>query len=146
MVELLVASAILVTAFLGASAVAQKSLQVSRQSAHAAQASFLLEEGAEAVRVLRDNGWSNISSLAISSTYYPLYAAGTWTLSVTPNTAGIFERTVAVSNVTRDSNSNIASTGTVDTHIKFFTVTVSWMEGASTITKTLSFYLTDIHS
>ncbi len=146
MIELLVSSAILVTAFLGATAVAQKSLQVSRQAAHTAEASFLLEEGAEAVRIFRDNAWTNISSLDASTTYYPVYSSGTWSLNTTPASTGIFNRGITVSDVYRDGSNNIAASGTLDSNIKLFTITVSWQEGGSTISKSLSFYLANLFS
>ena len=143
---MLVAVAIITVSILAAMAVAQKSLYVARQALHSTQAAFLLEEGAEAVRVLRDNGWSNISSLSPNTTYYPSFS-GTWTLSTTPVSVGSFTRTVTVTNVNRDSSSqDIALTGTDDPQTKLITVTVAWTEGGNTKTKTLSFYVLDIFS
>src|SRR3989344_4976145 len=85
-VEMLVAIAIITASILAATAVAQKSVYVARQAFHATQASFLLEEGAEAVRIVRDNAWSNISSLTADLNYYPTFSGGTWVLSQTANT------------------------------------------------------------
>ena len=149
MIELLIASAIIVSAFLASSGVAQKSLQVSRQSVHAAQASFLLEEGAEAVRILRDNAWSNITSLSTSTVYYPTFSSGTWTLSATPSTVDIFTRTVELDLVERDATSADilppGGSGVANVNgTKLVTVNVSWPEGGTTITKTLSFYISNI--
>ncbi len=146
-IEVLIAASIISVSILAATAVAQKSVYVSRESLHITQAGFLLEEGAEAVRIVRDNAWSNVSSLALNTNYYPAFSGGTWTLSSTANTVGIFTRTVSVASVMRDNTTkDISSSGTVDTGTKLITVKVSWNEGGSTLSKTLSFYIMNIFS
>ena len=145
MVEVLIISSIITLSMLASMAVAQKSLFVSRQAVHSTHASFLLEEGAEAVRILRDNAWSNISVLTPGNTYYPTFSGGTWTLSSTPNTIGVFTRTVSIATVLRDNiTSDISLSGTDDPGTKLVTVTVSWLEAGVTVSKTLSFYIFDI--
>ncbi|TSC78050.1 MAG: Uncharacterized protein G01um101424_184 [Parcubacteria group bacterium Gr01-1014_24] len=144
-IEILVAASIITVSILAAMAVAQKSVYVSRQAFHASQVAFLLEEGAEAVRILRDNAWSNISSLNSGTNYYPAFSGGTWILSSTANTVGIFTRTVVIASVNRDNTTkDIGSIGTDDPGTKLVTVTVSWLEGGITITKTLPFYIINI--
>ena len=147
-VEILIAVSIISVAVLAAMAVSQKSIAVARQSAHTVQAGFLLEEGAEAVRILRDNAWTNISSLTAGTTYYPTFSAGTWTLSTTPNTVDIFTRTVVIANVNRDNTTKdiVSSGGSNDVGTKLVTVTVSFSEGGTTVTKTLPFYIMNIFS
>lgn len=148
MLEVLIVASIVTVAFIASLAVAQKSIQVSRQSIHASQAAFLLEEGAEAVRVLRDNAWTNITALSTSTTYYPTFTANTWTLSTTPNTIDIFNRTVELDPVYRDSSSDDilppGGSGTLDTGTMLVNVNVSWSEGTQNKTKTLSFYINNI--
>jgi Tfp pilus assembly protein PilV len=146
-VEILVAVSIVAVSMLAAMAVSQKSVFVSRQSFHQTQASFLLEEGAEIVRIVRDNAWTNISSLTMGTNYYANFAMGTWTLNQTPNQNGIFTRTISFSNVNRDNTTkDISVSGTNDPGTKLVTVTVSWVEGGTTVTKTLQFYIIDIFS
>jgi len=145
MIEIIVAVSIIAISVIAATAVAQKSIFVGRQAFHTAQAGFLLEEGAEAVRINRDNDWNNIKNLSAGTNYYPTYSGGTWTLSTTLNTVGIFTRRVVVAAVKRDNTTkDISSTGTDDAFTKLFTVTVSWPEGTTTITKTLPFYIMNI--
>ena len=147
MVEILVAISIIAISILGAMAVCQKSVYVSREAFHETQAAFLLEEGAEAVRIVRDNAWSNISGLTAGVNYYPVFSGGTWALSSTANTVDIFTRTVSIENVNRyDTTKDIASTGTDDPQTKLVTITVSWQEGGVTLSKTLQFYIMDIFS
>lgn len=147
MVEILVAVSIITASILASMTVSQKSIYVARDSFHATQAAFLLEEGAEVVRIVRDNAWSNISGLSAGTNYYPTFSGGTWTLSSTSNTVGIFTRTVTKTSVNRDNTTkDIAGSGTDDPGTKLITVTVSWVEGGVTIIKTLPFYITDIFS
>ena len=144
MVEILVAVSIIAIAVIAATTVTQKAVQVSRMAFHTSQATFLLEEGAEAVRILRDNGWTNISALDPGTAYYPVFSSGTWTLSDTPNTVGIFTRTVSVASVTRDNiTKDIAGSGTDDPGTKLVTISVSWQEGGTVMEKMLRFYILD---
>jgi len=146
-VEILIAASIITVAILGAMAVTQKSVYVSRQAFHITQAAFLLEEGAEAVRIIRDNAWNNISGLSLGTNYYPTFSGGTWTLSTTVNTVGIFTRTVVIASVNRDNvTKDISPVGTDDPGTKLITVTISWVEGGVTVTKTLPFYIMNIFS
>ncbi len=146
-VEILVAVSIITVSILATMAVAQKSVYVSRQAFHTTQATFLLEEGAEAVRILRDNGWVNISSLAVGTNYYPTFSGGAWTLSSIANTVEIFTRAVSVASVNRDNTTkDISTIGTNDPGTKLITIIVSWPEGGVTVSKTLQFYIMDIFS
>ncbi len=147
-IEVLVAASIIAVSILATMAVAQKSVQVSRQALHSTEAAFLLEEGAEAVRIARDSAWSNISSLTIGTNYYPTFSGGTWTLSGTANMVGIFTRTVVLANVNRDNSTKdiVSSGGSNDAGTKLVTVTVSWQEGGVAVTKNLQFYIVDIFS
>lgn len=145
--EVMIGATLITLSILASMSVAQKSIMVARQALHNSQAGFLLEEGAEAVRILRDNNWTNISGLSTGTTYYPLFAGNTWTLSTTPNTVDIFTRTVTISNVNRDDTTDdISAVGTNDPRTKLVVVTVSWVEGGATLSKTLSFYIIDVFS
>jgi Tfp pilus assembly protein PilV len=148
MVEVIVVAAIITVSVLAAMAVAQKSVHVSFKASHLLQAGFLLEEGAEVVRIVRDNAWSNISNLTAGTNYYPTFTGGTWTLSATANTVGIFTRTVVFSDVNRDATSQdiVSVGGVLDTKTKLVTVSVSWQEGGVVTVKTLQFYISDIFS
>ena len=145
MVEILVAVAIISASLLSALLISSKAISVSRQSVHVAQASFLLEEGAEAVRVMRDNAWTNISGLTPGTTYYPTFSGGTWTLSTNSSQVGIFTRKVFIGAVNRDAGTaDISVNGTNDPGTKLITVNVSWQEGGVTVSKNLKFYISNI--
>jgi len=144
--EVLIVAAIIVASVLAAMTVAQKTIFLSRQSLHQSQSAFLLEEGAEATRIVRDNAWTGISNLTLSTDYYLSFSGGTWVFSTTPSTVGIFTRKVVFSSAYRDGDQNLVSSGTLDDQMRFVTVTVSWMEGGQSISKTLQFYLADLFS
>jgi prepilin-type N-terminal cleavage/methylation domain-containing protein len=150
LVELMVASAIITVMMFAITQAAQKGILLSERALHETQAGYLMEEGAEAVKTIRDTdvgastGWDTLSALTDNTTYYLSYISG-WSLSTTPNTIDSFTRTVVFSPVYRDINDDITSSGgTLDTHIKNVTVTVSWPYAGSTLSKTLSFYVVDI--
>jgi prepilin-type N-terminal cleavage/methylation domain-containing protein len=147
LVEVLVACSIITVVVLATMSAVQKSLQLSNLVLRQTQANFLLEEGAEAVRSIRDTSWTTISNLTLNTDYYLSYDLNlnSWSLSFTPNTIDSFTRKVIFESVSRDSNDDIASSGTLDTGTKKATITVSWPSTISGITsKSLSFYLADI--
>jgi len=146
-VELLIAIFIIVTSILAFSNVAQKSINVSRQSLDTSQASFLLEEGAEVVRLYRDISWTNISNMKPGTSYYIDFdvARSTWYFTTTPNTIGKFTRSIVFTAVNRDAvTGDISQSGSDDVGTRLVTIYVSWTDGTVTLTKNLSFYISDI--
>lgn len=126
----------------------QLSQKIVGESVRNIQAYFLLEEGADAVKILRNSGWSsNIGNLAPGMDYYFDYNGTTW-VSTTDNVYidGIFERKFSLNNVYRDANDDIAVSGTLDDGTKRAAVSVSWQGRTGTTTKSASFYLTDLFS
>lgn len=151
LVEILIACAIISGCIFSLMTASSKGIQTSTEALRQTQSSFILEEGAEAVKSIRDSAWSNISGLTDGATYYLSFStdANVWSLSTTPTPPidSIFTRTIVFSAVYRDSNDDIASSGTLDSRTKKVTVTVSWpVSDATTSTKTLDFYISDIFS
>lgn len=160
MVEMMIAVSIISILVLVVMSVASKSITVSRQALHVSQANFLLEEGAEVVRIFRDNNsWSSGTNFTnmfynFAVRYIPS-SISSWTTSLPymsfGNLVGIFTRTVRADpvsrdNITNDIVANGASNSSVDSGTKLMTITVSWPEGEITVTKTLKFYIMDIFS
>lgn len=128
--------------------VSQMSQKIVGESVRSAQAYFLLEEGVDAVKIIRDTSWSSgIGSLAAGTDYFFSYNGTTW-VSTTSNVYvdEIFERKFSLNNVYRDANDDIAPSGTLDNGTKKATVSVSWRGRTGTTTKNASFYLTDLFS
>jgi Tfp pilus assembly protein PilV len=147
LVELMVACSIIVIAIFSLISATQKGVVLSERAMRQTQASYLLEEGAEAVKSIRDSAWTNISSLTSGTNYYLSYNNSTnvWSLSTTAITIdNIFTRTVVISDVSRDSNDDIATSGTNDPKIKLVTISISWVSSGETVSKSMAFYIADI--
>ena len=118
-----------------------------REASLALQADFLLEEGAEAIRFIRDQGWTdNISNL--SGTHYLVFVPGvstsTWQVTATPETIGVFSRSFVVENVNRNDNDDIDDVGgSNDSNTRKFDVSIFWPGKSGTSTRSVSFYLTN---
>lgn len=88
------------------------------------QATSLLHEGDEAVRSVRNTGWSGI---ATDGTYHPVISGSNWTLVNGSQTIGGFTRQVVISPAQRDGGGSLVSTGgNDDPSTKHIVVTVSW--------------------
>ena len=121
-------------------------LEAALKNTKRVQSAYLLEEGLEAIRSIRDESWdTNISSLTIGNSYGFSFNGSKWTTTYGAEVIdNIFYREVIVSNVLRDANDDISSSGTLDSNTKFFTVNVLWLEGGATTTKSISTYLTKL--
>jgi len=122
-----------------------------RNTTHTITASYLLEEGVEAVKTIRDRSWEHeIAPLSTNGTHHHLSFSTTtlrWNTTSTPEYSNdTFKRWFTLETVQRDSNDDIASSGTIDDGSRKLTVTVAWPQGMSTSTKEITTYITDIHS
>jgi len=147
LVEVVIASALLTLIVVGIQVVTQSALETSKKNLKETKAAFLLTEGAEAMRILRDNAWSNVSTLSTSTSYYLTFSTSTnnWRATTSPNTIdNAYTRTVAVSDIVRDGSDNIATSGTYDSGTKKVSVNVSWQTLSGTTTKSLELYLSNI--
>lgn len=145
--EIVIGIAILSFSLLGLFMVSHISLKIIDDDTGNIQAGFLLEEGLEAVKVLRDSGWdANIKTLNAGSNYYLTFNGSTWQ-STTTNTYidNVFERKFILENVNRDINDDISVSGTPDQDTKKVTVYVSWLGRNSTTTKSISTYITNLY-
>lgn len=147
LVEIIIAVAIVSISLFALSNASNLAFTLIDESTRETRASFLLEEGVEAVRILRDSGWSaNIAPLTSGTGYYPIFATN-WTLASTdPGPIdGIFTRTITLENVLRDGNDDIAPTGTPDLDTKKVTVSVSWNgPRGNTKTRSIATYITNL--
>lgn len=99
-------------------------------------------EGVEAARSIRNQTYANLVN---SSGTGVVITGGVWTLSGTNNIYDKYTRVLTVSNVQRDSNGNIVTSGgTFDANTKKVVSTVSWnVNSARTNSVTLTTYLTN---
>lgn len=88
------------------------------------EATALAREAAEAVRVVRESGWSNVG---VTGTFHPVLSGFTWALAPGAETINGYSRSITFDNVYRDSEGAIVETGgTLDPSTKLVTVSVSW--------------------
>lgn len=109
------------------------------------QASFLAEEGIEAIKFMRDTKWDNIATLTLDTDYTLVFTGTAW--ATTTNTIWIdnkFDRRVRVSAVYRDTSGNITTSGTLDTNTKKVVATVSWKKDSATTTRQITTYVNNI--
>jgi prepilin-type N-terminal cleavage/methylation domain-containing protein len=138
LVEIIVAAAIVASVVTAVTGAMQSYFTAITANSQYAQAALLTEEGAEAIRIFRDTGWTNnIAPLSLNTPYY-LYWNGTgYATSTSPVVIqNGFTRTFVMQSVARDSNDNISpSGGTTDTKTRDVTITVY---ASTTPPKTLS--------
>lgn len=103
------------------------------------QASSLQREAEEAVRSIREKGWTNI---ATNGTYHPTVAGTTWSLAANAEVINGITRQIVISDVQRNSvGAIVPSGGTVDPSTKQAIITTNWTTPInSTLSSTL--YLT----
>jgi Tfp pilus assembly protein PilV len=127
-VEIVVAAAIIGTSVVGIAGAIQIYLKIVYQNARETQAVLLLDETAEALQYLRDDSFSANIDTAVSGTTYTVfwngigYELGTSTITLPYD----MTRTVVFSDVERDGNDQIASSGTADDATRKATITIAW--------------------
>jgi hypothetical protein len=124
LVEVLIAIAlagVLLPTFAQASLLAKTNRPSAEQRI---QAASLLREATEAVRVVREGGWANVST---DGTYHPAIASNTWSLAGGSEVIGNFTRQIVINSIQRNISGTIVSSGgIVDPSTKQVIVTVSW--------------------
>ncbi|MBU3925875.1 prepilin-type N-terminal cleavage/methylation domain-containing protein [Patescibacteria group bacterium] len=145
LIEIVVSTSIISVAFLGLMSVANLSLKVLQKSSNNIKAGFLMEEGVEAIKIIRDDGWNNISSLSNGVNYYFDFDGISWTATTTSSYIDdIFERKFILNNVERDANDDIVVSGANDPNTKKITIYVSWKENNGITTQSFSTYITNL--
>lgn len=95
-----------------------------------------LKEAQEAVRSVRESGWA---SIATNGTFHPTLSSNRWVLSAGSETVNGLTRSIVISDVYRDDEGSIATSGgTLDPSTKQIVLTVSWiLPNPSSISNTL---------
>lgn len=146
LIDIIVALAIIGLVFIGIYQLFIISTQASYTRSKKMEAVQLAQETIEAVRTLRNNGWTdNMTTLAEDTEYYLVLSGDEWTLSVIPTSLinDLFDRTVLLESVYRDEDDNIADSGTLDPKTKKVVATVEWQERGQINSVVLETYLTN---
>lgn len=105
------------------------------------------QEGLEVMRILKNQDWqNNIAPLNPGTSYYPVLSGSTWSLQTTsPGLIdNLFARIITVEDVYRDTDDNIASSGTLDPNTKKVTVTLSWQHSTGQKVIAIPAYIANI--
>jgi hypothetical protein len=145
LVEIVVGTAIISLSLVGLVTAFNVFMRTGLSNTNKIQATYIMEEGLEAIRYLRDGGYSsNISTLTSGVPYYLLFDGSDWSTTTTETLIdNKFERTVTIADVyRRDSDDDIvASTSpdsnTLDTNTIQATIEVSW-EGSGSVLSEVS--------
>lgn len=146
LVEILIGAAIISLGILAISTSYTEYYKYALANQKNVEAAYLLEEGLEVVTFFRDTSWSGkIAGMSTTTTYYLTFVSSAWATTTSPQYVdGTFLRSFTVSDVKRDANDAIATSGTYDPNTKKVTFSVSYWQGHGTTTKTISAYLTNL--
>ncbi|HUD04096.1 MAG TPA: prepilin-type N-terminal cleavage/methylation domain-containing protein [Candidatus Paceibacterota bacterium] len=126
--EIIVAAAIITTMVVAIVQAFSISETLQNRQIPFVKAQLLAEENLEALRLIRNTGWGNLSSIPLNTKQYIYFSGSAWSVATTPEIIdGTFYRSFTLSSVSRDSSSNIVSSGgTNDPNTLFASSTVSW--------------------
>lgn len=145
-IEMIIATAILLVVIASIFALYNRMIVVSHNTVQKTQAHFLVEEGLEAMRTIRDTSFDSFFAL-LRDTDYGLAFDGTNWATTTPGTLvdGVFDRRVVVSDVYRDAIGHIALSGTLDDGTVQVSVAVSWNNAGEVFTEESSAYFSRLY-
>jgi len=147
LIEVLIGVTIISISVISLTAAFHRAVRLHALSVRSVQAAFLIEEGVEVVKSIRAESWEDrIAPLLASTTYYITFNGSLWQATTTQSVIdGIFYRTITFHDVYRNATTeDIAVSGTLDEGTKKLVVTVSWLEGSATSTRSLSTYISNI--
>lgn len=147
LIEVLIATAIISTSVLASLGVLGTMARLQYRNTARIQASFLIDEGIEAVKTQRNSSWNTyIKNLSLGTKYYLYWNNHSWNINASTTLIdGQFSRYFKLSNVYRDSNFNIVTSTTsgssVDPDMRDMLMTVEWTDEAGTSSKSIETYL-----
>ena len=147
-VEVVIASAIISLAMISITNVYGNFLTLSLANTEKVQAVFLLDEGVEAIKIMRNYSWASVASSTESTNYYLTWENSRWISTTTPNTIdGKFIRTFTVADVYRDPITlNIVNSGGVlNNDSKIINLDISWNHKGSISSKQIRFFIFNLY-
>lgn len=146
-VEVMIGLSILLLAVLFISRTLTTFFGVEQKTVENNQALYIAQGELEMLKFLRDDNWTQISSLTRGTTYYLAVATSTITITTTPQSIGSFTPSFKIYNGYRNSSHDlVASTtsgATSDSGTVLVTATVSWGSGNSVVLRSI---LTNLHN
>jgi prepilin-type N-terminal cleavage/methylation domain-containing protein len=148
LIEVVIGIAVISVSLFAIMSAARGTIELNRRALSDIKGKFILDEGSEVIRFIRDNSWENISALSTTTTYYLATTTTGWvaTTTTTGMIDGFFLRSFITRDVFRGVDDKIALTGVLDTGTKKFIISVAFPGRFGTTTKQSAFYLSDIFS
>jgi len=146
-VEIVVAFALISAVIVSLPHIGVLSLRLSTLASNRVQATFLLSEGIEVTRFLRDDGWStHLEPTTLDTDYFISFDGSRYQLTLTepPFLNEKFQRTLRFSQVLRNGQDDIDTIGAIDPLTKKVVVKVLWDERGATTTESVEFYITNL--
>lgn len=147
MIEVVIGFTVLSVSLFSIAGFFQTALRASRATESAVQSDYLLEEGVEVLKSLRDSNYTNnFKNLSTTTTYYLAWNGTSWVSTTTKTIIDSkFERKYTLADGKRDANSDIVSSGTADVDLKLATVSVIWWSPViGTTTRSIQAYITNL--
>jgi Tfp pilus assembly protein PilV len=141
-IEIILAAVLFVIFASGSVSIIIRGLDMNRLGSEQTIANQYASEGLEAIRSIRNQSFSNLTNSLGTGV---IKTGNVWAFSGVNNTFNKYTRIITISDVYRDSNGNIVSSGGIlDSRSKKVTSTVTWNVLASRNNSVvLSAYLTD---
>ncbi len=147
LLEIVVGAAIIFISTFALMLTASSMTRINANTYREVKAAFLLEEGIEALRFIRDDGWGNLATIPLDTDYFISFDAinSKWATTTTEELIdGEHYRRFVVSEVLRDVSDDITLDtflGTPDTDILRFTIRVEWQNssGATSTREAISY-------
>jgi type II secretory pathway pseudopilin PulG len=149
LIEIIVGVAVVAASFLMLGNIAQLTVRLVDVGTERLQATFLLSEGIEAVRTMRDRGWTeNIMPLSATTIYYLQFDAvkNEWATTTSAQILdGVFTRSFVLGEVERNAEDDIVSSGgTADSGTRRIDMKVEWDNRGRAYEESISTYITDL--
>lgn len=147
LIEIIVVASVGLMIFLSISNCLNSFLKISINNVNTTEALFLAKSSLEQARAVRDEDWTNISSLNLSDSYYFDSNGDSpekWISQMGTKSEGRYTIWITISEVQRDGNDDIVSSGgTVDDNTLKITSNISWLTTSGTEQISLFEYLTN---
>jgi hypothetical protein len=145
LVEVVIGASIVVLIFSGIVSVFNFYYRHSVNLTDNIKAEFLLEEGLEALRTIRDENFNHLKVLSPETSHWLFFTGTKWQATSSPVLIdSIYDRSFTTSPVYRDAGGALSSAGELDEDMLLVSVSISWSENTATTTRIISTYLANV--
>ena len=151
LVEVVIGTALILLSLTGLTTAYTFYLKAGLKNTDSLKSVFFLQEGVEAVTLMRDDAWSNLASLTAGTSYYLSWNGTKWVSTTTSTLIDtVFTRTITLDSVYRKTAGQdiVASTSpdakALDPSARKLTVKVTWGTASATQSRQTVTYLTNL--